>query len=33
MGAMLPDDVRREAAHALVAAERDRAPIPPLRET
>ena len=33
MGAMLPDDARREAAHALVAAERDRSPIPPLRET
>jgi 2-keto-4-pentenoate hydratase len=30
---MLSDDVRREAAEALVAAERDRSPIPPLRET
>jgi 2-keto-4-pentenoate hydratase len=33
MVAMLPDDVRREAAEALAAAERDRSPIPPLRET
>jgi len=33
MAAMLSDDARREAAHALVTAERDRAPIPPLRET
>jgi 2-keto-4-pentenoate hydratase len=30
---MLPDDVRRAVADALLAAERDRAPIPPLRET
>ncbi|MGH3307754.1 MAG: 2-keto-4-pentenoate hydratase [Nocardioides sp.] len=30
---MLSDAVRREAADALAAAERDRAPIPPLRET
>jgi 2-keto-4-pentenoate hydratase len=30
---MLPDDVRRSIADALRAAERDRAPIPPLRET
>lgn len=30
---MLPDDVRREIADALLAAERDRRPIPPLRET
>jgi 2-keto-4-pentenoate hydratase len=33
MVAMLSDDARREAAEALVAAERDRSPIPPLRET
>jgi 2-keto-4-pentenoate hydratase len=33
MLAMLSDDVRREVAAALVAAERDRLPIPPLRET
>jgi 2-keto-4-pentenoate hydratase len=33
MVAMLSDDVRREAAEALAAAERDRSPIPPLRET
>ena len=34
MAAMLSDDVRREAAaDALAAAERDRAPMPPLRET
>jgi 2-keto-4-pentenoate hydratase len=33
MVAMLSDDARREAAHALATAERDRAPIPPLRET
>jgi 2-keto-4-pentenoate hydratase len=33
MGAMLSDDARREAAHALAVAERDRVPIPPLRET
>jgi 2-keto-4-pentenoate hydratase len=33
MGAMLSDAVRLEAADALVAAERDRAPIRPLRET
>jgi 2-keto-4-pentenoate hydratase len=33
MAAMLPDEVRREAAHALVTAERDRVPVPPLRET
>lgn len=33
MGAMLSDDARREAAHALAVAERDRAPIAPLRET
>ena len=33
MVAMLPTDVRREAAAALAAAERDRRPIPPLRET
>ena len=33
MAAMLPDDVRREAAHALVTAERDRVPVPPLRAT
>jgi 2-keto-4-pentenoate hydratase len=30
---MLPDEVRRDVAAALVAAERDRRPIPPLRET
>ncbi len=30
---MLSDAVRREAADALAAAERDRSPIPPLRET
>ncbi|MBB6626035.1 fumarylacetoacetate hydrolase family protein [Nocardioides sp. KIGAM211] len=30
---MLSDDVRREVAAALAAAERDRRPIPPLRET
>lgn len=30
---MLSDDRRREVAAALEAAERDRAPIPPLRET
>jgi 2-keto-4-pentenoate hydratase len=30
---MLPDDVRRAAAAALAEAERDRRPIPPLRET
>jgi 2-keto-4-pentenoate hydratase len=30
---MLSDAVRRQAADALAAAERDRAPIPPLRET
>lgn len=30
---MLSDDLRREAAHALARAERDRAPIAPLRET
>jgi 2-keto-4-pentenoate hydratase len=30
---MLPDAVRRTIADALLAAERDRAPIPPLRET
>jgi 2-keto-4-pentenoate hydratase len=30
---MLSDAVRREAANALAAAERDRSPIPPLRET
>jgi 2-keto-4-pentenoate hydratase len=30
---MLSDSVRREAADALAAAEIDRAPIPPLRET
>jgi 2-keto-4-pentenoate hydratase len=33
MSPMLSDAVRREAADALAAAERDRAPIPPLRET
>ncbi len=33
MSPMLSDAVRREAAGALAAAERDRAPIPPLRET
>jgi 2-keto-4-pentenoate hydratase len=33
MVAMLSEDVRREAAEALVAAERDRSPIRPLRET
>lgn len=33
MPGMLPDAVRREIADALAAAERDRAPIPPLRET
>jgi len=33
MVAMLSTDVRREAAAALAAAERDRRPIPPLRET
>lgn len=33
MVAMLSDDVRREVAAALAAAERDRRPIPPLRET
>ncbi|MCW2794925.1 2-keto-4-pentenoate hydratase [Nocardioides sp.] len=30
---MLSDDVRREAAAALAKAERERRPIPPLRET
>ena len=30
---MLSDEVRREVAAALVAAERDQRPIPPLRET
>ena len=30
---MLSDDVRREVAAALAAAEADRAPLPPLRET
>ncbi|WP_203335659.1 2-keto-4-pentenoate hydratase [Nocardioides limicola] len=30
---MLSDDTRREAAAALAAAERDRRPIPPLRDT
>jgi len=30
---MLSDEVRREVAAALAAAEADRAPIPPLRET
>jgi 2-keto-4-pentenoate hydratase len=30
---MLSDAARREAADALAAAERDRSPIPPLRET
>ncbi len=30
---MLSDDVRREVADALVAAERDQRPIPPLRDT
>ncbi|UMG92342.1 2-keto-4-pentenoate hydratase [Nocardioides sp. TF02-7] len=30
---MLSDDVRRDAAAALAAAERDRRPVPPLRET
>src|SRR5262245_31133780 len=30
---MLSDAVRREAADALATAERDRRPIPPLRET
>jgi 2-keto-4-pentenoate hydratase len=33
MAAMLPDEVRREAARALATAERDRVPVPPLRET
>ena len=33
MAAMLSDAVRREAAAALAAAERDRRPVPPLRET
>jgi 2-keto-4-pentenoate hydratase len=33
MVAMLSDAARREAAEALAAAERDRSPIPPLRET
>jgi len=33
MPGMLPDEVRREVAAALEAAERDRRPIPPLRET
>lgn len=33
MVTMLSDDVRREVAAALAAAERDRRPIPPLRET
>ena len=33
MPLMLSDDVRREVAAALVAAERDQRPIPPLRET
>lgn len=33
MSPMLSDAVRREAADALAAAERDRSPIPPLRET
>ena len=33
MPAMLPDAVRREVAAALEAAERDRSPIAPLRET
>jgi 2-keto-4-pentenoate hydratase len=33
MTSMLTDDVRREVAAALAAAERDRRPIPPLRET
>jgi 2-keto-4-pentenoate hydratase len=33
MAAMLSHDVRREAAAALAAAERDQRPIPPLRET
>ena len=33
MTPMLTDDVRREVAEALAAAERDRRPIPPLRET
>ncbi len=30
---MLPDALRRQAAQALATAERDRRPIPPLRET
>jgi 2-keto-4-pentenoate hydratase len=30
---MLPEDVRRDAADALAQAERERRPIPPLRET
>ena len=33
MPGMLSDEVRREVAAALVAAERDQRPIPPLRET
>jgi 2-keto-4-pentenoate hydratase len=33
MPIMLSDEVRREVAAALVAAERDQRPIPPLRET
>ena len=33
MADMLSDDVRREVADALVAAERDQRPIPPLRDT
>lgn len=33
MPIMLSDEVRREVAAALVAAERDQHPIPPLRET
>ena len=33
MPLMLSDEVRREVAAALVAAERDQRPIPPLRET
>lgn len=33
MVAMLSDDVRRQVAAALADAERDRRPIPPLRET